>query len=250
MTPAVTAASRSSTRVQHDPVRPGLHAGAPRPGQRDRRQHAPGHPQQPPQADQPRRPRPPARRAVQRAVLDLGEHRARHREVPPGARPTPARSPATTATAASCCGPRPQRPRAATSRPRSRPPRGRAAPSPSGGEHQRVRRRHGVRRQRTLPAGQQQHVAPRLGAGREQRDGRQRPQQRARDRGERAGPPLRRNRLSRGGRSSPRSTARPESPNAAARRSAGGRCSGWAAAAAAQGRPTRVVRPPTASVAR
>ena len=49
----------------------------------------------------------------------------------------------------------------------------------AGGEHQRVRRRHGVRRQRTLPAGQQQHVAPRLGAGREQRDGRQRPQQRA-----------------------------------------------------------------------
>ena len=174
-------------RVQHDPVRPGLHAGAPRPDQRDRRR---AHPRPPTAATTGR----PAATAAAAGPVRGPARRARSRRAPgppprgsTRARPTPARSPATTATAASCCGPRPQRPRAATSHHDAARREAEQHRPRAGGEHQRVRRRDGVRRQRTLPAGQQQHVAPRLGAGREQRDGRQRPQQRARDGGERAG---------------------------------------------------------------
>ena len=189
-------------RVQHHPVGPGLDSGAQRPEQHhDDEQHA-GHPQQPPDAAAAGTGAAAGRAAVRARC-------ARSRPAPTRAPTGSARAPASRARSRASTAPArtlgpvrrglggPQRPE------ESSPPDSAVRPAPPcRPRHQRVRRGHRPGRQRAVAAGQQQHVAPHLGARREQRHRRRRPQQRHQRAEQRAGclqRPARRRRAERAG---------------------------------------------------
>ena len=235
-------------RVQHHAVGARLHAGAQRPDQHDGREHAARRPTAPTTRSSSRDGRGrrcavgPARACSISASTEPGTARFSPGTSQPSttrARERDGRTPAASAAAARG----PQRPQ----HQQSPPATGRAGRRDRArARHQRVGRGDRAGGQRPVPAGQQQHVAPR-------------PRRRAAssataavahssgtsDGGQRAGGRSRRDRAARGRGRRPRPGREP--PAREARGSAAVRRSGAAAAPARRRRSTAAARPPTAA---